>query len=254
MDRDEPLALRLVGACRVSLAMICPTKGRPEAIRRMGDAWEATSGGMQGGPDDAATLIWIVDADDPKLEDYWSELQMYPWMEVASIPEWRPMVPKLNWAARQCAQRFDKLGFLGDDHLPRSVGWSRLLAAAIDEQPHSTGIVYGRDGYQDDKLPTWWAMSSNIVKALGRMVPADVQHLYCDNAVYQLGRASDSLVYRGDVLIEHMHPVAGKAGWDEGHLRVNRNQQYIRDRLGFEAWVLDGLERDARLIADLRGV
>jgi hypothetical protein len=51
-----------------------------------------------------------------------------------------------------------------------------------------------------------------------------------------------------------MHPVAGKAAWDEGHIRVNRKQQYIRDRLAFEAWVLDGLERDATLIADLRGV
>ena len=69
-----------------------------------------------------------------------------------------------------------------------------------------------------------------------------------------LGDKAGVIEYLSDVLIEHMHPAAGKAEWDPGHIRVNRRQQYLRDNLSFEAWVLDGLDRDARLIADLRGV
>lgn len=237
----------------MSLAMIVPTRGRPESVPRMGDAWEAT-GAVEGQVFRGAHLYWIVDADDPTLGDYKREIDQFPWMQVASIPLWQPMVPKLNWAARQLATLHTQVGFLGDDHLPRSDHWAQRLAAEMDSMPVGTGIVYGRDGYQDRALPTWWAMSSNIVKVLGRMVPADVQHLYCDNSMYQLGDKSGTLRYVEDVLIEHMHPVAGKAEWDPGHVRVNRPEQYIRDRLNFEAWVLGGMDRDATLVRELRGV
>lgn len=247
MDSGLALAVWLVGAS-MSLAMICPTRGRPESVARMGQAWEAT------GTNWASDLYWIVDADDERIGEYKTEIGRFPWMKVASIPEWRPMVPKLNWAARQFAGGFTQVGFLGDDHLPRSSGWDLRLAAALDAMPSKTGIVYGRDGHQDRALPTWWAMSSNIVQALGRMVPADVQHLYCDNSIFQLGDKSGTLQYLEDVLIEHMHPVAGKAEWDPAYVRVNRKQQYLRDRLGFEAWVLDGMWHDASLVAELRGV
>lgn len=236
----------------MSLAMIVPTKGRPDSVRRMGEAWEMCE--SSGIPDTHADLWWIVDADDEMLADYRRELLAYPWMKVASIPRWQPMVPKLNWAARQLATQYDKVGFMGDDHLPRTDEWDDRLAAAIDRMPRGTGIVYGRDGYRDKALPTWWAMSSNIVTKLGRMVPADVQHLYCDNSIFQLGDKSGTLEYLDDVLIEHMHPVAGKTEWDTGYIRVNRREQYLRDRLSFEAWVLDGMQRDATLVRELRGV
>lgn len=237
----------------MSLAMICPTKGRPEAVARMGHAWESTGAHVENAYG-SSHLIWIVDADDERLAEYKVAIEEFEWMQVASIPSWMPMVPKLDWAARQLATQYTQVGFLGDDHIPRSDGWSARLAAVIEAMPRGTGIVYGRDGHQDEALPTWWAMSSNIVRALKRMVPADVQHLYCDNAIYQLGAKSGTLRYLPDVLIEHMHPVAGKAEWDVGHVRVNRREQYLRDRLAFEAWVLDGMWHDASLVAELRGV
>lgn len=237
----------------MSLAMICPTRGRPEAVHRMGDAWERTWA-HQDNVFGVSKLFWIVDADDPELAGYKKAIDEYEWMDVGSIPKWMPMVPKLNWAARQLSTMFTCVGFLGDDHLPRTDGWALRLAAALDNMPSATGIVYGRDGLRDKALPTWWAMSSNIVAKLGRMVPADVQHLYCDNSIYQLGAKSGTLEYLDDVLIEHMHPVAAKAEWDPSYVRVNRPEQYLRDRLSFEAWVLDGMDRDASLVRDLRGV
>ena len=136
----------------MSLVMICPTKGRPEAVAKMGYAWEATGAHIEN-VYGASDLYWIVDADDPELAGYKEEIESFPWMKVASIPKWLPLVPKLNWAARQLAKHYTQVGFLGDDHIPRSDDWALRLAAAMDNMPRGTGIVYGRDGFQDKRLP-----------------------------------------------------------------------------------------------------
>jgi hypothetical protein len=144
------------------------------------------------------------------------------------------------------------IAFMGDDHLPRTEHWPSMLLAELGQA--RTGIVYGRDGIQNERLPTWWAMTPDIVRTLGRMVPADVEHLYCDNAIKDLGQAADCLRYLPDVLIEHMHPVAGKAPMDAGYARVNAHGQYERDRRAYEAWRANDLARQATTVRAARVV
>lgn len=84
------------------------------------------------------------------------------------------------------------------------------------------------------------------------MVPADVEHLYCDNAIKDLGEQADCLRYLPDVLIEHMHPVAGKAPMDAGYQRVNRREQYRTDRLAYELWRQVDLGLHAGIIRTIR--
>src|SRR5690606_38125322 len=117
------------------------------------------------------------------------------------------------------------------------------------------GIVYCDDLYQGPKLPTQWAMTSSIVNALGRMVPAPVDHLYCDNAVLALGKRTNCIRYLSDVVIEHMHYVVGKAQKDSTYARVNSNQQYRVDSRAYRRWAgsRDGLALDVRRVQKLRG-
>lgn len=226
------------------LVVLVPSRSRPESVRRMVDAWHAT------GAFGVAKLAFVVDMDDAQIEEYGRELDR-PEVETVAMAAWQPMVPKLNLAASWAINDAPAVAFMGDDHLPRTPMWANRLVTELAVSGPS--IVYGRDGIQDERLPTWWAMSSSIVRALGRMVPADVQHLYCDNAILELGKAADCLRYLPDVLVEHLHPVAGKQEWDDQYRRVNRRQQYDRDGAAFRAWVKDGLARDASLITDLRG-
>lgn len=233
----------------VPLAMLVPSRGRPGSVSRMLDAWESTGGF------DHARLIWVLDADDPEFEAYAKELQRSSNRGgyIAEVARWKPMVVKLNQAARVFARDFPAVGFMGDDHLPRTDGWAAELTNALSVMWPDPAIVYGRDGFQDARLPTWWAMNSSVVHALGRMVPADVQHLYCDNAILELGTQAECITYLPSVLIEHMHPAAGKAESDDGYRRVNRRQQYERDLAQFRAWVQDGLARHVTLLRNSRG-
>ena len=116
---------------------------------------------------------------------------------------------------------------MGDDHRPRTDGWDTKMLAALREL--GTGVVYGDDLLQGERLCTSWAMTSDIVRALGRMVPAPVEHMFCDNAVMDLAKAAKCLRYLPDVVIEHLHPLAGKADWDPGYWRVNRPTSTERD-------------------------
>ena len=216
------------------LMIIVPTRSRPGAVRRVIDAWAETDAFSDG-----AAVSFVIDIDDPEIDGYRDALsQVMPdGVRVMTIPTWKPLVPKLNDAAGLYAEHYRDifaLGFAGDDHLPRTKGWAGryvdTLAAA------GSGIVYCDDGYQHDNLPTQWAMTADIVRALGVMVPAPVEHLYCDNAVRDLGRAAGRLTYLPDVLIEHMHPSAGKAPTDPQYDRVNSRRQFRGDRAAYRSW------------------
>jgi len=227
------------------LLIIVPTRSRPENVAKVVQAWEDT-----GAFEDGAELCFAVDRDDPKYGEY-RETDAYrhvrPGVAVTLHTEWRPMVHKLNTASRwMLLNRPNQfaIGFAGDDHLPRTRGWAGRYINALAEM--GTGIVSSPDGYRPDELPTQWAMTADIVRALGRMVPADVEHLYCDNAVWELGLAAGCYRYLPDVLIEHMHPLAGKAKQDSQYTRVNHQSQYLRDQAAYRSW----LEMPAGLGAD----
>jgi hypothetical protein len=226
------------------LAVLVPTRSRPHNVFPIIEAWGVT------GAFAVADLIFIVDADDPTLPDYNAAWAPFVQVQRVIALEWQPLVPKLNRVAVQAAKEYGAVAFMGDDHIPRTNGWAQRLVEN-HRLKYNARIVYGRDGIQDEMLPTWWSMDSAIIKTLGVMVPSEVQHLYCDNAVKVLGTKVGCLYYDDQILIEHMHPIAGKAKMDAQYERVNRMQQYERDEVAFRAWLADGLARDARMLADI---
>lgn len=233
------------------LLVIVPTRGRPHAIARVVEAWNTT-----GGWEDAE-LRFVVDEDDPTLDQYREAFKGAPLPDPAVrgpvhltvADRWRPLVPKLNLAAVTWAPEFSAVGFAGDDHLPRTPGWAGRYVDVLAEL--GTGIVYGNDLIQGPNLPTQWAMTSDIITALGRMVPADVEHLYCDNAILDLGRTAGCIAYLPGVTVEHTHPLAGTAAMDAGYSRVNAPEQYAADRARYIQWRTELLPADAQAVKAL---
>jgi hypothetical protein len=142
------------------------------------------------------------------------------------------------------------VGFMGDDHRPRSVGWDKAYLDALREL--GTGIVYGNDLLQGENLPTQCAMTSDIIQALGYMAPPSLRHLYIDNFWKILGNGADCLRYLPDVIVEHVHPMAGKAEWDANYARVNSAQMYEHDKTAFEEWLRTSMVSDVAKVRALR--
>lgn len=224
------------------LLVIVPTRGRPHNVPRILDAWDKT------GAWEVAQLLLAVDADDPRLRVY--EAFESENCQILVHPVHLPMVVKLNDSARYMLGTDDWpcVAFMGDDHVPRSVEWAQRYVEELKAM--DTGVVYGNDLVQGPKLCTQWAMTTDIVRTLGRMVPAPVEHMYCDNSIMDLARAAGCLKYLSDVRIEHAHPVAGRGAWDAGYERVNSRDQYRRDHASYTQWRETRMAEDVRLIKE----
>jgi hypothetical protein len=217
------------------LAMLCPSSGRPYKA----DELLASFAGAT-----VAELVLVLDADDELRPDY-------PVAATTFVVQSRGMVHALNRAAAYYAGGRRAVGFLGDDHRPRTPGWDVRLLEELEEL--GTGFVYGNDLLQGEAMPTAVAMTSDIVRALGYMAPPELEHLNVDIAWLEWGRRIDRIRYLDDVILEHLHPANGKADLDAGYERVNSVEMVARDGEAWDRYVRGDLDEDVLKLQDLIG-
>lgn len=237
------------------LVVIVPSRGRPHTVAELAAAFGETC--------TADTALCVaIDESDPKCPNYMLAIRMARsagFYTYGSIAGTRSMGEALACAVTRELNvtggfvvdgiakdgwNPEAIAFMGDDHRPRTKGWDRAYLGALKVRP---GIVYGNDLLQGQNLPTQCAISTSVVRALGHMAPPTLQHLYFDNYWLTLGRAAGCLTYLPDVVVEHVHPFAGKAPMDAGYERVNRPELYAADRAAFEVYWSEFGERDVRL-------
>jgi hypothetical protein len=213
------------------ILVIVPSRGRPERLSYM--LGEALS--LSGGTADFAVC---TDEDDTSgYADPGSSRVLWFRGRRRSMCAWT------NWAAahpRAC--RYGYLASLGDDHVPRTQDWDGKLAAAIS----GTGIAYGDDLHQGEDLPTAPVISRDITDALGWMCLPGLASKYCDDAWKILGGGAGCLTYVPEVIIEHVHPDAGKAPQDATY--ADGNDAYEDDGRVFRAWSRAGAAADTDLV------
>jgi glycosyltransferase involved in cell wall biosynthesis len=206
-----------------NLVVLVPSRNRPQNIAELIKSFDET--------ETESDLIVIVDDDEPQMDAY---LQLG--CDVLMVEkQGKGMAKPLNFAARHYAHKYRHFAFLGDDHRPRTKNWDLQFINTLDEL--GTGLVYGNDLLQGENLATAIGMTGNIVNALGGMVPPDMIHLYLDNFWMTLGKDLNALRYISEVVLEHLHPIAGKAKWDEGYREVNAEEVYSADRQALDDYL-----------------
>jgi len=148
----------------------------------------------------------------------------------------KQLAPWTNYLALLAlADGADILASFGDDHRPRTQGWDTAVEDAMGTI--RSGLVYTADGLQDERLPTAPFWSADIIRKLGWFFPPALKHLYADNYWLKLATDIGRSKYLPDVLIEHLHPSAGKAQEDD----VNRanDSHYEHDRQAYAAFIAD---------------
>lgn len=192
----------------------------------------------------------IVDSDDPTLSTYYSLLNGVGQVQV--VERGNPgMVAALQGGLDAFKPHLGfAVGFLGDDHRPRTTGWdSRYLETLRDL---GTGFVYSDDLYQGQAIATQVAMTTDIPKALGYMCPPGFHHLCVDVVWQDWGNAIDKLVYLDDVIIEHMHYLAGKSSFDKGYAVANSPQMANHDNAYYREYHDTGLfDKDVEKLREL---
>lgn len=203
----------------------------------------------------AGSVRVMVGLDDDDPTDYLETMLGYDGGDVVVYRGGRRSLA--GWTNHLAAQALEApsppryLASLGDDHRPRTPGWDLKLIEAL-EQLDGPGFAYGNDLLQGKAMPTAWVASAEAVRALGWMMLPACQHMYVDTAILALGEAAGRIAYRPDVVIEHLHPLAGKADWDQSYCETNTDERYAADRAAFESWRLQQMFSDAARVAALR--
>ncbi len=225
------------------LVIVIPTRGRPSNAEAALTTIDITSTADR-------TVVLAIDADDPMAPEYQQIAAGRAMLYV--LPESAGHVAAINAAAVHAVHELHPFAVvkLDDDHRPRSYGWDEDYLRALHGL--GSGICYGNDLLQGENMPTAPGMTADIIRTLGFMAPPELGHLYCDNFWKDLATAAGCLHYLDRVVVEHVHPGAGKATWDAGYARVNSPQRYAADGAAYQRYCDTRMADDVRAVQNLR--
>jgi hypothetical protein len=149
------------------------------------------------------------------------------------------MGPLLDWSWQELARgrAYPAVGFMGDDHLPRTPEFDRVLLDSLaGDGAERWGVAWGDDLLMHDRFPTAGLLGGWMLEQMGYLVPPGFDHLNIDVAWSDLAAALGQRWYRPDVIIEHRHPAAGKAKMDPGYIANNSDVTREHDGAAYQAW------------------
>jgi hypothetical protein len=221
------------------LTIYVPTRGRPENAHRLQKAFETTTRLN-------TRVVFILSDNDTKINEYANLKEV-----VVVTPDKPGFVSPLNlgYLSDRLKIYSYAVGFMGDDHLPRTYGWDERYVTELLKM--QSGLVYGNDGFQGANIPTQIAMTADIPLVLGFMTLPQLKHLYADNFWLDFGKAINKIKYLGDVVIEHLHPAAGKAPHDAGYEFSGGFSLDTEDKKAYFKYVKEDLEGDARKVLNM---
>jgi len=202
----------------MNICVIVPSRGRPQNLDRLQKAFKDTKA--------TADLYAILDLDDPKVGEYsttYAKIIEHNTTGGAAKPMQTGFKKLLN---DSMYKRYEYFIVLGDDALPQTDHWDvKMREVLIDK----TGFSYVNDLLQGANLMSHICVTRDVVTALVKFGMPKVQHLFLDNFLTKLAQDINGCYYSDSIVIEHLHPLVGKADWDEGYERVNNKDLYVSD-------------------------
>lgn len=204
------------------LAIVVPTRGRPHNLKRLSEALKKTC-------TTDYKLFARLDIDDKP--NYYPALVDVEYV-VGPRVFFSASVNELAEIASN--EGYTHIAILGDDVLPETVGWDKMLIDALPD----LGVAYGSDGLEHlhgEDLPTHVVVPVEMYKRLGWIALPTLRHLFCDNVWRELGKLT-TFVYVKEAKLSHLHRWNKKAPDDKTYREANDKQKRELDKAAFEAW------------------
>lgn len=207
------------------IVFVIPSRERPSNIARLGEAWRELAAGY-------SDVVVCVDHDEPQLDNYRAaccaagfELRIGDRLGLAGTT---------NEVALERLDGYRAVGSIGDDHVPRTLDFDLAMLGAVNML--RGGVVYPNDLLQGPRIATAAVMSTDLIEALGYMAAPGMRHLCIDLAWLDVGLALGRVRYLPHVILEHLHPAAGKAPTDDGYRQANSPAMVNADTAAYLAW------------------
>jgi hypothetical protein len=226
---------------------LLPSKERPASLARFFGAYEYTFGSTPG--------IVIVDQVD--------------WIKHREAYETIALPLGWSWAVTRGVTQGEKLaelwpqiidapwlGLIGDDCVPETPGWDRILVNALD----GANIVSCNDGWQAPRrLGNCWIMAGDLVRTVGYVFPPGLAHLFVDDVWETIGQAGQCWRCLMSVMVAHRHVLKGEAEADNTHRGVYGNSTsnalgglWPTDTEAYERWRNLDAQRAVNAVIALR--
>lgn len=201
---------------------ILTSLGRPDRIEELvaSFAW--------GGHSDVHLTLY---EKDPKLKEYLDKVWPVGW-RIEIVPM-RGNGPTYNEMLRRYPDE-SCYGFLADDQILDSDDMLRAMELTAGDW----NIAYANDGHHGEALPTMPCLGGELVRAVGYLAPAGLQHWAIDTAWGEIGKKLGNLIYMDHLRYTHENPVWGTAPDDQTYLRARMDSFGWQDIL--RAWMLGG--------------
>jgi hypothetical protein len=218
------------------LAILVPSRGRPGNVARLIAACERTC--------EADTVLHFgFDNDDPELPGniLAADGQNFTVHDRQGLTAWT------NELASYYTATIPYLASLGDDMVPVTPGWDRLLIEA--QQKLGGGFTYPDDKRRND-IPEAVVIDTRIVRALGWMCQPALSHWFIDSVWRDLGVQTGRLTYCSHVVVEHRHPNVKGSGTLPDSTYSDAAAGFSVDMAAYQKWRLKGMRADAERVRE----
>jgi len=188
-------------------------------------------------------LTILLDGDDSNLMAY---LEKKEHLHFYMIQKKDTITNRINQSALSNIDKYEFFHITNDDVFYHTKYWDKKFMETLND--YGYGIVYGNDLFQKENLPTFPFISSEIIKELGWLQMPLLNKYYGDMAWKILGIEANCLYHCQEIIIEHLHHLAGK-----GKYPVDMDI-YKKDSESFARWIGTRMERDIGKIRRLNAI
>jgi hypothetical protein len=203
----------------IDISLILPTRKRVPQLERALASITATAQRPE-----ALEVVLYVDEDDAD-----SRAVEFSGLRLVKIVGKRGTMGTITRTCYEaCSGRYVMLA--NDDIVFRTPGWDAEVLAAFEQFSDDIALVWGNDLCSG--APAHPFLSRTVCDLWGGICPAGYYREFIDTHLHDVFRRLERLgharaVYLPEVIVEHLHFIAGKAAADEGY--ANRRRE--RDEL-----------------------
>ncbi len=234
----------------MGLSLLIPTYSRPDSIRRFVEhAVNSASGKNQ------IEILFGCHADDTLSLNAIRQCQPNSkQVEIRAAiidrhPDGKPhLVSYWNQTYQQA--KYDIVGFFGDDVLIKTPGWDEIVTDEFRRSPHL--LVYGNDVHiQKGRVATLFFTHKATHQLFGYYLYPALRRWYMDEFMDLVYRRADCIIYKPDLILEHIHPDAFKEAKDAVYISMN---SLVQDDYGIwnSAECITEINRCIRVLGDAK--
>ena len=214
----------------MNIALICPTRGRPDKFRRMLESARATAtAGIE--TIHCYAAFTEGDASIPQYDVKSIQvLSHVTWPDYPTVHKWNMLA---EWAMADSCNKFFMLA--ADDMIFSTRGWDAALRehyAALKNKIH----VYALQDSRDKDGTPHPIVTREYIKAMGYFLPPIFLHWYVDSWTVRAAKENDYFTHLRDYLLIHDKP-SDRGQPDETHTRIRSMGWHDRDK-----WVAEKCE------------